>query len=101
MDWGLNQIVPHLVEADPLDFIKEEPFGIVAKSTHSKIKEMLEKGIFHGADSVFSKYASLAKEKVEAFGIAWSNQFGVYGTDFGWGKPAKVEIAFSFHFFKI
>ncbi|XP_020234927.1 phenolic glucoside malonyltransferase 1 [Cajanus cajan] len=25
--------------------------------------------------------------------IAGSNRFGVYETDFGWGKPAKVEIA--------
>ncbi|KOM29968.1 hypothetical protein LR48_Vigan843s003000 [Vigna angularis] len=22
----------------------------------------------------------------------WSNRFGVYETDFGWGRPAKVEI---------
>ena len=65
-----NYVWGHFVDADPLDFIKEEAFGIVAKSIHSKIKEMLDKGIFHGADSVFSKYASLAKEKVEAFGIA-------------------------------
>ncbi|KAH1052949.1 hypothetical protein GYH30_022298 [Glycine max] len=53
---------------------------------------MLDKGIFHGADSSFSKYESMAKEKVEVFAIAGSNRFGVYGTDFGWGKPAKVEI---------
>jgi len=38
----------------------------------------------------------LAKEKVEAFGIAGSNRFGDYGTDFGWGKPAKVEMTFIF-----
>jgi len=40
------------------------------------------------------------------FGIARFNQFGVYGTDFGWGKPAKVEITlmergFGFHFLKL
>ena len=87
-----NCVWGNLVDADPLDFIKEEAFGIVAKSIHSKIKEMLDKGIFHGADSSFSKYESMAKEKVEVFAIAGSNRFGVYGTDFGWGKPAKVEI---------
>ena len=80
------------MDADPLDFIKEEAFVIIAKSIDSKIKEMSEKGIFHGADSVFSKHASLAKERVEILGVAGSNRFGVYGSDFGWGKPAKVEI---------
>ena len=87
-----NCVWGRLVDADPLDFIKEEAFVIIAKSIDSKIKEMSEKGIFHGADSVFSKHASLAKERVEILGVAGSNRFGVYGSDFGWGKPAKVEI---------
>ncbi|KAG4922733.1 hypothetical protein JHK86_051546 [Glycine max] len=88
-----NCVWGHVVDAEPLDFIKEEAFAIVAKSIHSKIKMILDEGIFHGMESAFSRYESLGKDGVEIMGIAGSNRFGVYGTDFGWGKPAKVEIA--------
>ncbi|KAK7289925.1 hypothetical protein RIF29_03964 [Crotalaria pallida] len=53
---------------------------------------MLEKGVLEGARDIFSRYASLQSEGVEIIGIAGSNRFGVYGIDFGWGKPVKVEI---------
>lgn len=36
---------------------------------------------------------ALAKTGVQIIGVALYNRFGVYGTNFGWGKPSKVEIA--------
>ncbi|KAL2329859.1 hypothetical protein Fmac_017440 [Flemingia macrophylla] len=84
--WGL------LLDAEPLDFVKEEGVVAIAKSLHGNIKEMSDKGIFHDVN-VFSKYEAWIKGGVEIFGIAGSNRFGVYGIDFGWGKPSKVEIA--------
>lgn len=85
--WGL------MVDTDPLGFIKEEGVVCVAKSAHGKIKEMLDKGVFYGSDSQFSKYETWLKGGYQILGVAGSNRFGVYETDFGWGKPAKVEIA--------
>ncbi|CAJ1833517.1 unnamed protein product [Sphenostylis stenocarpa] len=82
-----------LVDAKPWEYTEEEGFVIIAKSIYSKIKQMLEEGVFHGADGLASRYVNLAKEGVEIMGIAGSNRFGVYGNDFGWGKPSKVEIA--------
>ncbi|KAK7340654.1 hypothetical protein VNO77_21363 [Canavalia gladiata] len=87
-----NCVWSHLVDTEPLDFIKEEGVVIVAKSIHDKIK-MLEKGVFQGSENLCSRFISLAKERVEVIGAAGSNRFGVYGIDFGWGKPSKVEIA--------
>ncbi|KAK7394401.1 hypothetical protein VNO78_14929 [Psophocarpus tetragonolobus] len=81
-----------LIDCKPLDFIKEEGFVVVAKSIHGNIKEKLAKGIFHGAEGAYSRFESLAKERIETVGTAGSNRFGVYENDFGWGKPAKVEI---------
>ncbi|XP_027349535.1 phenolic glucoside malonyltransferase 1-like [Abrus precatorius] len=86
-----NCVWGQLVDTDPLDFIKEEGVVIVAKSIYNKIKK-LDEGVFQGADKAHGRYIALAKEGVEVMGIAGSNRFGVYGIDFGWGKPSKVEI---------
>ncbi|KAL2329863.1 hypothetical protein Fmac_017444 [Flemingia macrophylla] len=83
--WGL------MVNAEPSDFVKEEGVVAIAKSIHGKIKEISEEGVFCDSN-LSSKYEAWIKGGVEIFGIAGSNRFGVYGTDFGWGKPAKVEI---------
>ncbi|QCE12670.1 shikimate O-hydroxycinnamoyltransferase [Vigna unguiculata] len=88
-----NCVWGHLVESKPSAFIEEEGFVIIAKSIHSKIKQMIDEGVFHGVGDAAPRYAALAKEGVEILGIAGSNRFGVYGYDFGWGKPSKVEIA--------
>ncbi|XP_047154489.1 phenolic glucoside malonyltransferase 1-like [Vigna umbellata] len=82
-----------MVVDKPSAFIEKEGFVIIAKSIHSKIKEILDKGVFHEADDLGRIYAALVKERVEMLGIAGSNRFGVYENDFGWGKPSKVEIA--------
>ncbi|KAK7374622.1 hypothetical protein VNO80_08058 [Phaseolus coccineus] len=88
-----NCVWGHLVDAKPSEFLEEDGFVIIAKSIHSKIKQMLDEGVFHGADTAVPRYVILAKEGVEIIGIAGSNRFGVYENDFGWGKPSKVEIA--------
>ena len=87
-----NCVWGHLADAKPSEFIEEEGFVIIAKSIHNKIKEMLDEGVFHGADITARRFITLAKEGFETFGIVGSNRFGVYGNDFGWGKPSKVEI---------
>lgn len=84
--WGL------LTDTEPLDFVKEEGVVFVAKGIYSKIKMMLDEGIFHGANSVLARYKTLASGGVEILGMAGSNRFGVYEIDFGWGKASKVEI---------
>ncbi|XP_004499461.1 phenolic glucoside malonyltransferase 1-like [Cicer arietinum] len=87
-----NCVWGRMVESQPLDFIKEDGLVLVAKSIYDTIKMINEKGVLEGANDVFSKYASLASEKVEMISVAGSNRFGVYGIDFGWGKASKVEI---------
>lgn len=85
--WGI------LTETEPLDYIKEEGLVIVAKRISSKIKKLSDEGVFCEAGTASSRYQALAREGVEILGIAGSNRFGVYGIDFGWGKPSKVEIS--------
>jgi hypothetical protein len=52
-----------------------------------------ENGVLEGAiNDGYDKYNSLINDGFGDFGVAGSNRFGVYETDFGWGRPKKVEI---------
>ncbi|CAL5191100.1 unnamed protein product [Lathyrus oleraceus] len=79
-------------DTQPLDFIKEDGVLLVAKCIHEKIKMIDEKGVLEGAKDCINKLISLRIEGFEIMGVAGSNRFGVYETDFGWGRPEKVEI---------
>ncbi|CAK8540740.1 unnamed protein product [Lathyrus sativus] len=87
-----NCVLGHFINTQPLDFIKEDGLNLVTKSIYDQIKLIKEKGVFEGIKDVFAKYTCLASEGVEIIGVAGSNRFGVYETDFGWGMPEKVEI---------
>ncbi|CAI8591933.1 unnamed protein product [Vicia faba] len=79
-------------DTQPLDFIKEDGVLLVAKCIHEKIMMIDEKGVLEGAKDCINKFISLTSEGYEVMGVAGSNRFGVYETDFGWGRPEKVEI---------
>ncbi|XP_058736464.1 phenolic glucoside malonyltransferase 1-like [Vicia villosa] len=87
-----NCVLGHFINTQPLDFIKEDGLNLVSKSIYDQIKLIKEEGVFEGIKDVFAKYTSLVSEGVEIIGVAGSNRFGVYETDFGWGRPEKVEI---------
>ncbi|WJX75335.1 hypothetical protein P8452_58876 [Trifolium repens] len=87
-----NCVLGHFIDTQPLDFIKEDGVFLVAKSIHDKIKMINDKGVLEGVKERPSKYTSLSSEGFQIIGQTGSNRFGVYGIDFGWGKPTKVEI---------
>ena len=80
------------IDTQPLDFIKEDGVFLVAKCIYEKIKMINDNGVLEGAIIRYDKYNSLLNEGFAVFGVSGSNRFGVYETDFGWGKPEKVEI---------
>ncbi|KAL5167426.1 Phenolic glucoside malonyltransferase 1 [Glycine soja] len=86
-----NCVASHMVDTQPHDFIKDDGVAIVAKRIWSKIKT-LDKGALNGLDTIFSRFMTMRSEGTMAIGVAGSNRFGVYETDFGWGRPSKVEI---------
>ncbi|CAL0318745.1 unnamed protein product [Lupinus luteus] len=83
-----NCVCGHVTDAKTEDFENEVN---VAKKIYAKIKN-IEKGAVDGIGDLFSTYSSLMGENVKGIGVAGSNRFSVYGTDFGWGSPTKVEI---------
>ncbi|XP_058739293.1 phenolic glucoside malonyltransferase 1-like [Vicia villosa] len=87
-----NCVWAQFPDTQALDFIKEDGVLLVAKCIHEKILMIGEKGVLEGAKDCINKFISLGREGFEVMGVAGSNRFGVYETDFGWGRPEKVEI---------
>ncbi|KAF7822408.1 phenolic glucoside malonyltransferase 1-like [Senna tora] len=84
-----NCVVPRISE----EFSEEDGVVMIAKKIQSRIKETLEKGVLEGADTTVSRIFEVLSKGVKNIGVAGSTRFGVYGCDFGWGRPEKVEIA--------
>ncbi|XVE49832.1 hypothetical protein DITRI_Ditri01bG0113700 [Diplodiscus trichospermus] len=78
------------VDVKKSELVGENGIVLAAKAIGSKIKE-LERNILGGlehckssaAEKIFSRCATT---------IAGSPKFQVYDTDFGWGRPCKVEL---------
>ncbi|KEH21659.1 phenolic glucoside malonyltransferase 1 [Medicago truncatula] len=86
-----NCVSNHIVDTEPYDFTKEDGVVIVAKKIYGKTQEM-DKGFLDGIETMMYKYMAMIGEGVKGIGVAGSTRFGVYEIDFGFGRPAKVEI---------
>lgn len=87
-----NCVFPCMISTEAGDFAEEDGVVIMAKRIHSTIRR-LEKGVLDEADTLFARWQSMANKGTRGIGIGGFTRFGVYKTDFGWGRPVKVEIA--------
>ena len=74
-----------LTEAEAL--LKENGVVYVAKRLSQMIKG-LENGVLRGAKERFPR----REPGVRIIRVTGSSRFGMYGADFGWGKPKNVEV---------
>ncbi|KAJ0041794.1 hypothetical protein Pint_19059 [Pistacia integerrima] len=89
-----NCVMSHFYAAKARDFTEENGVAFVAKKLSDVIKG-IERGEFEGKKDALSEILRLIKslsEGVQGLGVAGSTQFDVYGSDFRWGRPKKVEI---------
>ncbi|KAJ4707290.1 Phenolic glucoside malonyltransferase [Melia azedarach] len=87
-----NCVAGHLTTAKASDLMDENGIAFVAEKLSDLIKEMRGKAIVVSEEE-FVKVLRLMKEEGTKFlSLAGSNRFDVYGMDFGWGRPKKVEI---------
>ncbi|KAK9924921.1 hypothetical protein M0R45_033262 [Rubus argutus] len=64
---------------------------VVAVKAITEALRSLEHGVFNGAELWVSKFLDFSLyDKI--YSIAGSQRFEVYGTDFGWGRPKKIEL---------
>ncbi|EEF34761.1 phenolic glucoside malonyltransferase 1 [Ricinus communis] len=86
-----NCVSIHTAEVEPEGLMQENGLFFAVERLSEKIKR-LEKGALEGAKEKISTFMAIKPGSIEAIGTAGSPRFGVYSTDFGWGRPKKVEI---------
>ncbi|GMN75161.1 hypothetical protein TIFTF001_056571 [Ficus carica] len=65
---------------------------LVALSAISEIIKASEKGLLSGAENWVPSSADGVKTFSRLYSVVSSPRFEVYGTDFGWGRPRKVDV---------
>ena len=73
------------------DLMEEKGVEIAAEKLSEAIKGLENNGAVEALEKLFCLYGK-AERGIQLLGTAGSNRFGVYETDFGWGRPKKVEI---------
>ncbi|KAJ0043244.1 hypothetical protein Pint_19065 [Pistacia integerrima] len=89
-----NCVMPHFRTAIARDLTEENGVAFLAEKLSDLIKE-IERGELEGRQDTLSRMLTLMKtmsEGVQCLGVSGSTQFDVYGSDFRWGRPRKVEI---------
>ncbi|KAI4352460.1 hypothetical protein L6164_006710 [Bauhinia variegata] len=86
-----NCVSVHVVDVPLEEFTMENGLIIVSRKIYSKVK-MLDKAVPEEMGSVIPLWVSIFSGEFDGIGVAGSTRFGVYRTDFGWGRPIKVEI---------
>ncbi|KAL9671772.1 hypothetical protein QQ045_009345 [Rhodiola kirilowii] len=65
---------------------------VAVKAIGKTIKDLVAKGPTKDADKWLSGALEAFKNPKNMLSVAGSPRLGVYGLDFGWGKPEKVEV---------
>ncbi|XVF14409.1 hypothetical protein REPUB_Repub09cG0056400 [Reevesia pubescens] len=88
-----NCVSGSLAVVNARNFMDENGFAFAAELVSDLVKELKIKGILGEAEKLLTKILNLIKEPgKQMISVAGSPRFGVYGVDFGWGRPSKVEI---------
>ncbi|THF99382.1 hypothetical protein TEA_019108 [Camellia sinensis var. sinensis] len=83
-----NCVAAHVGNADSNDLIGEDGVAMAAKAIGEVIRRLSDRLLLNEVG--LSELASVDMDRV--FSIAGSPRFELYKTDFGWGRPRKVEI---------
>ncbi|OMO54866.1 Transferase [Corchorus olitorius] len=84
-----NTIFTKIVKA--ADFMDENGFALAVKQVSDMVKKLeTRSGVFEGAKEKLTPIFHIGP--IQLITVAGSPHFDVYGSDFGWGRPCKVEI---------
>ncbi|XLT14461.1 hypothetical protein HN51_060151 [Arachis hypogaea] len=87
-----NCLMGRLVLEETEKVMASEGFVTVLKGI-SEVLNGLESGVLNDVEKWQRKIESVFLEGKRAYSIAGSTRFGVYGVDFGYGRPKKVDVA--------
>ncbi|KAF3969602.1 hypothetical protein CMV_006612 [Castanea mollissima] len=89
-----NCVTGHLAVADRNDLLGEKGLAVAIKAITEAIGSLDYGVLIRDAENCLSLLLTLKEGQVaqRIAGIAGSPRFELYNTDFGWGKPTKVEM---------
>ncbi|KAH9678462.1 Malonyl-CoA:anthocyanidin 5-O-glucoside-6''-O-malonyltransferase [Citrus sinensis] len=87
-----NCIGSVIAEAKASDMIRDDGVAVVAEKLSEMIKVLKGNGVQGSEDKMVETIAMLKEKGHVMLTAAGSNRFDDYGSDFGWGRPKKVEI---------
>ena len=79
-------------EAKASDFMQENGVAFVAHKLSDLIKGIKRGAVLGSEDEFLNGMAKMREAQQLKISVAGSNRFDVYGSDFGWGRPEKVEV---------
>ncbi|BFG25172.1 hypothetical protein CerSpe_114460 [Prunus speciosa] len=80
------------VVADRKGLLGEDGLTVVVNEISEAIKSAGSDGILNGAETWVPNLYPAVRSEERFLGVAGSPRFGIYDTDFGWGRPSKVEV---------
>ncbi|KAF7130496.1 hypothetical protein RHSIM_Rhsim10G0048100 [Rhododendron simsii] len=86
-----NCVTGCIIDADTNKYMEEDGVAVAAWAIGEAI-EGLDDGVLKGAKELIPNYLSRLKEGGLVITITGSPRFELYKTDFGWGRPSKVEV---------
>jgi len=84
-----NCISGRAVVAERNELLGEEGVAVAINAISETVKS-LDDGVLRGAENNLPMIFALKTDRL--VGIAGSPRFELYNTDFGWGRPRKVEM---------
>ncbi|MED6162396.1 hypothetical protein PIB30_070097 [Stylosanthes scabra] len=88
-----NCLLPRLVYQEKEKVMANEGFVTVLKGISEVLKGLESDGVSNDEEKWKAKVESAIGEGKKVYSIAGSIRFGVYGIDFGYGRPKNVDVA--------
>ncbi|KAM7252573.1 hypothetical protein ACFE04_008082 [Oxalis oulophora] len=87
-----NCVAPSkLMIVEKKDVVGEEGHVNVVKTISDSIKSLKEYGYFESAEEVMNTFSKMEPSPLGLIAVGGSPKFELYGVDFGWGRPRKVD----------
>ncbi|KAM7278828.1 hypothetical protein ACFE04_005962 [Oxalis oulophora] len=83
-----------MITLESKDIIGEEGLVIVARNISDSLKNLGKYGYFERVQEVSDSLSNCERSPLRPISPAGSHKLEVYGVDFGWGRPRKVDIVY-------
>ncbi|KAK9117686.1 hypothetical protein Sjap_016633 [Stephania japonica] len=87
-----NCLMSCVTQANKCDLIGEEGVVVAAEVLGRGVERMNKEGVLGGVDTMIPYMSNIIRSGAKVMSVAGSPKFKLYETDFGWGRPKKVDV---------